>query len=81
MKSAEYRRMIKLISSKAIKQHFPGLKEREVIGASVLIARNVHALLYGANVDKVDSPLWRDDPNYIFSQPNVEANELLKVEP
>jgi hypothetical protein len=49
------------------------------------IAINVHARMYGANVDGVDSPIWTsacgnnrmNDPRV---KPNVDAKELLNEE-
>lgn len=57
---------------KGMSQHFPGLRQVELNHCARYIARNIHARFYGANVDGVESPLWRKD------EPEVEASELLK---
>ena len=43
---------------------------------SAEIARTVHARMYGANVDGVDSPIWNNGEK----TPLIEASELLKGE-
>jgi hypothetical protein len=77
MKSAEYRKSIRIISTKLIKQHFPGLKLLALQNCAIEIAKNVHARMYGANVDGVASPIWRNEND---AEPNVDASELLKQE-
>lgn len=72
MKSEEYRELIRRMLKKGMSQHFPGLRQVELNHCARYIARNVHARFYGANVDGVESPLWRKD------EPEVEASELLK---
>lgn len=71
MKSGEYRTIIRKIVRNALKRNFPGLKNTNAV--EELIAKNIHARMYGANVDGVDSPLWRDTELMI-----VTAKELLK---
>lgn len=71
------------MSSKIIKAHFPGLKtagitEIQIQACARQIAVNVHARMYGANVDSVASPIWSTANE---SKPNVDATELLKDEP
>lgn len=86
MKSVEYRSVIAKIVVNSIKKEFPGLKKCELQKASINIARAIHARMYGANVDGVDSPIWRDvvqganNPNPPPNLPDVEASEILKQE-
>ena len=74
MKSGEYREIIRHITKMAIKRRFPGLKQKEILEVADTIAANVHARMYGANVDGVESPLWREE------EPKIEAKELLGKE-
>lgn len=91
MKSVEYRRIISTISKNVIRKRFPGLKQKELVDCCAEIAKSVHARMYGANVDGVDSPIWRDcgqsesNPNGSRSRydappnlPKVDVTELLK---
>lgn len=93
MKSVEYRQIISTITRNVIKKRFPGLKKEALTAACTEIAKGVHARMYGANVDGVDSPIWRNcgqsetNPNGSRNRfdappnlPNVDASELLKVE-
>ena len=80
MTSKEYRRLIQSMSSRLIKKHFPGLKmagitEYLIQDCAREIAKNVHARMYGANVDGVASPIWQTVND---TKPNVDALELLK---
>lgn len=76
MRTGEYRDIIRKITRAAIKNRFPGLKRnQEVEEVADLIAKNVHARLYGANVEGVDSPIWQTDPPNL---PNVDATKLLE---
>lgn len=83
MNSQEYRLIISRIIRNAVKQHFPGLKAKELEAAGALAARSIHARMYGANVDGVDSPIWAIDQhgtdrvNDPRTKPNVDAKELL----
>lgn len=74
MKSGEYRDIIRIIVRRAIGQALPELKKGKDTLAD-LIAKNVHARMYGANVDGVDSPLWRSEDS---KQPDVDASKLLE---
>lgn len=71
MQSSEYRTIIRRIAKRAIKNRFPGLRQKEIDEAAAVIAVNIHARLYGANVDGVESPLWR------IEEPQIEAKELV----
>lgn len=76
MKSEEYRKLISNIAKSAIKRRFPGLGKKEIDEAAKTIAVNIHARMYGANVDGVESPLWRDHyPDY---QPTKPAQQILE---
>ena len=82
MTSKEYRRLIQAMSARLIKQHFPGLRtagisENKIQDCAREIAKNIHARMYGANVDGIASPIWNNE-NY--TKPNVDASELLKQE-
>ncbi len=87
MKSVEYRAIIAKIVHNVLKKHYPGLKRvkcNQVDTACWEIAKVVHARMYGANVDGVDSPIWRDMPCYDKqlsappNLPNVDASQLLR---
>lgn len=81
MKSHEYRTIIRIISRNVLRKHFPGLKRKEADIAISEIAIAIHARLYGASVDNVASPIWRDHPSYVedFSdaKPTRTAQEIL----
>jgi hypothetical protein len=78
MRASEYRQIVAIIARRAIKSGFPGLKHpKEIEKVSMDIARNIHARMYGANVDGVGSPLWRNEND---KQPDVDATEILKTE-
>lgn len=63
MKSDEYRQIIRTISRNIIRKNVPGLKGQVLEETVNLIAKSVHARMYGANVDGVDSPIWSIDRN------------------
>jgi hypothetical protein len=79
MLSSEYRILIARIVRVAMKREFPYLAKAEnknkIMVVSALIARNIHARMYGANVDGVASPIWRNDGD---QYPRVDASEMLK---
>lgn len=75
MKSAEYRDIIRIIAKGAMRKRFPGVNVKALEEAAITIAKNVHARMYGANVDGVGSPLWRDEEN---KQPDIPAAQLLQ---
>lgn len=84
MTSKEYKILIRFITKNVIRKQFPGVNKKAVENAATIIAKNVHARFYGANVDGVDSPIWRDDGNEYwpdgFKQPTIDANQLLVEE-
>mgnify|MGYP001618840042 CR=1 FL=1 len=71
MKSQEYREIIRVITNKVLRNYFPRLDRLNRTRATREIATAIHARMYGANVDGVESPLWRTD------EPAIEAKELL----
>lgn len=74
MNSREYRDIIERIIRNAIHSRSDiKLKKGQVIEIASVIAKNIHARLYGANIDGVDSPLWSNG-----NEPNVDASEILK---
>ena len=75
MNSKAYRVIISAISYRLIRKQFPGLDKTRLRAVSVEIARNIHARMYGANVDGVASPIWRSDGD---QYPRVDASEMLK---
>lgn len=77
MNSREYKDLIIKIIKNRMKNKFPGLKKDILEGASREIAKSIHARFYGANVDGVESPLWRDHKNYDYPQATKTAQELL----
>ncbi len=83
MKSSDYRRDISRMIRNGIRKQFPGLKNKVLETASVEIAKAIHAKFYGADVDGVGSPIWRDDPRVPEcnrGQPTKTANEILNEE-
>lgn len=81
MLSQTYKDTISKIVRNTMKRKFPGLKSQILIEASTEISRAVHARMYGANVDGVESPIWREDKRweeeFKNSQPTKTAEELL----
>ncbi len=77
MNSRDYRVIIKRITSKLVRKRFPGLDKKLICEVSIEIARHIHARMYGANVDGVDSPIWADK-SHIQPKPLKDAAELLK---
>jgi hypothetical protein len=83
--------IVSRIVRNVLRKEFPGLKRTDVAVTKIAVA--IHARMYGAHVDGVDSPIWRDtvqsktNPNGSCSkynappnQPKVDASELLKKE-
>lgn len=60
MKSTEYRTIITTIIKNISKKRLPGVKEKHLKEIASEAAKVIHARMYGANVDNVDSPIWRD---------------------
>ena len=81
MQSSEYRRFIRTMIKNAVKRKFPGLKQVQVNEVATEVAIAIHARFYGANVDGVESPIWRDDPKYSDwhedKKPKKDAKDLL----
>jgi len=65
----------------AVRKKFPGLKPIQVNEVATELAVAIHARFYGANVDGVESPIWRDDPRhpewYDDKQPKKDAKDLM----
>lgn len=74
MKSEDYRDEIRKMVKNGMRTQFPGLGQSRLNEAARYIAKNIHARFYGANVDGVESPLWRSH------EPVIEASMLLKQE-
>lgn len=83
MQSREYRAIIRTIVKNSLRKNVKGLKRNIAEAVAVEIALNVHARMYGASVDNVASPIWRDHPNYghdegfTDTQPTITAQEIL----
>ena len=79
MDSREYRNLIARIIRVTMKKYFVQLgkngSKQFLISASKEAAINIHARMYGANVDGVASPIWRGDGD---QYPRVDASEMLK---
>lgn len=45
-----------------------------------MIGLNVHARMYGANVDGVDSPIWNIYMDNNRPEPKIDAKDLLDYE-
>jgi len=80
MNSRDYRAIITRISFNLMKKRFPGLDKKHLTEVANQIAVNVHARMYGANVDGVDSPIWQTCSDNDKPQPRIDATELLKCE-
>lgn len=81
MLSKEYKQIIKVIIKNLMKRKFPGLKLSQLDELATEAARAIHARMYGANVDEVETPIWRDHPfkdtNFSDAQPTKTAQEIL----
>lgn len=81
MNSHDYRHVIRVIIKNSIKKKVPGLKKQILEEVASEIAINVHARLYGAHVEGVASPLWREDYEFLKDFPDVlpkkTAQEIL----
>ena len=75
MNSKDYRRHIRTIIRNAIKKKFPGLKEKILSEATAIAAIAIHARFYGAAVDGVASPIWRDDLKYREAFSDVQSTK------
>lgn len=82
MQSSEYKSNIRNMIRNTLNRKFPGLKPSQVTAVANEVAIAVHARFYGANIDGVESPIWRDDPNrgewYKDKQPTKTALELME---
>lgn len=79
MQGKVYRAKVKKIILVAMNTKLPGLKQADKKVISELAAKLIHAKLYGAEVDNVQSPIWRDlwaqtDESY---NPTVRADQIL----
>lgn len=81
MKSQDYRSIVSKIVKAIIRKKAPGLKKNVIDEISAEAAKNVHARMYGADVDGVASPIWRDHDRFKAEigdmQPIKTAQELL----
>lgn len=81
MRSDIYKQNIRNIVRNTIKKNFPGLKVASLNKTATDIASAIHARFYGADVDGVASPIWRDDPHlqdmFKDRHPTKTAQELL----
>lgn len=75
MRASEYRELVRIMVKNTLNKRFPGLNKNALNKAANVIATNVHARFYGANVDNIDSPLWRAGGE--FKAPDVDAIEIL----
>lgn len=84
MKSADYRIIVSRITRNAVKKHLPAAKAVQIKAIGSEVAKAVHARMYGASVDKVASPIWRDHDCFKKDigdmQPTKTAQELLDEE-
>lgn len=77
MKSSEYRTIVATIIKNIAKKRLPGIKQEHIKEIAIEASRAIHARMYGANVDGVDSPIWREYHGE-HNLPTVEASELIK---
>src|SRR5579864_7057331 len=82
MNSQEYKVIISRISFMLLKERFPGIDKKILKEVGRKIAINIHARMYGANVDGVDSPIWTaacgsDRMNDPRVKPKIDAKEML----
>lgn len=73
MLAGEYRDILRKIVVNVLNKRFPGLNRKARDEAANLIAINIHARMYGANVNGVESALWRKE------EPTVTAKEILET--
>lgn len=81
MRGSTYRGSVRSIVRNVIRKKAPGLKRKVIDEIALEISAAVHARFYGASVDNVASPIWRDDPNYARgfedAQPSKVAQQIL----
>jgi hypothetical protein len=82
MHSRDYKAIITQISFNLLKKRFPSGNKHCLKKLAGDIALNIHARMYGANVDGVDSPIWSaafgfDRNNDPRIKPNVDAKDIL----
>lgn len=75
MRASEYRELVRIMVKNTLNKRFPSLNKNALNEAANVVALNIHARFYGANVDNVDSPLWRASGE--FKAPDVDAIEIL----
>lgn len=81
MQGREYRGNVRGIVRNVIRKKAPGIKRSVLDEIATEISAAVHARFYGASVDNVASPIWRDDPNYARAfadnKPTKDAQQIL----
>lgn len=81
MRSQEYKSILATIIRNTLKKEFSCLHNKILLEASFKAAKAIHARMYGANVDGVETPIWRDHPfkdaNFTDAQPTKTAQEIL----
>lgn len=75
MLSSVYKSQIKNIIRNITNRKFPGLKKSQVTELVNEAATAIHARLYGAAVDNVASPIWRDDERYKLAFSDAQATK------
>lgn len=85
MNSREYKAILRTIAFNLLKKRFPTLDKKHLTEVAYAIGVNIHARMYGANVDGVDSPIWTsangsDRNNDPRIKPKIDAKELLNEE-
>lgn len=80
MNSQDYKAIIRKISFNLLKKRFPGLEKKHIEEVARMIGLNVHARMYGANVDGVDSPIWNIYMDNNRPEPKIDAKDLLDYE-
>lgn len=76
MKSQDYRNAVESIARGQLVKALPGLKRAQITTISKQIAIFTHARLYGADVENVASPLYRDMyPDRFPQEPSTDIAE------
>jgi hypothetical protein len=82
MKSPEYRSIVATIIRNVVRKKLPGVKLEHIKEIAKEASVAIHARMYGANVDNVDSPIWRDwdHPKANRNEHSTGGNQFMTVE-
>lgn len=60
MQGKTYREKIHKVVNAVLRAHVPSIPKAKRVEIGYAIAGLIHAKLYGAYVDNIESPIWRD---------------------